>query len=104
MILICQNFFFSKSRYARDISLNSTHFVLLKLRDLSQIQNIARQIFGKGQSNRILDIYKFIQKKYKWGHLLIDVSQTSATDIELRSNITNDNGNNDFEICYKILD
>ena len=102
-ILICQNMFFSQGKYSRDITLNASHIILLKMRDLTQIQILARQIFGKNYSNRILEIYKFIQKNYKWGHLLIDVSQSSTPDIELRSNIAIINEEDNFETCYKIL-
>lgn len=78
VILICQNLFVPKAKYARDISLNATHFILLRLRDLNQIQILASQIFGKKNSIQVLEIYKFIHKNYKWGHLLIDVSQSST--------------------------
>ena len=102
VFLLCQNLFFSRGKYARDISLNATHFILLKLRDLNQIQILANQIFGKGESSKILDVYKLIQKRYEWSHLLIDVSSTSTEDIQLRSNIAASNENNDFERCYKV--
>ena len=101
-LIICQNLFSSKSKYSRDISLNVTHFIFLKLRDLNQIEYISRQIFGKSGSKRVLEVYKFIQKKYNYGHLLIDISQSSSSDIELRSNIAN-SGNIPYETCFKVL-
>ena len=100
VILICQNLF-SNSKYSRDISLNATHFILLKQRDLNQIEFLGRQIFGKSESKKLVSVYKYIQKKYKFGHLLIDISQTTFEDIEFRSNIVHKNG--PFEICYKLL-
>ena len=103
VILICQNLFVPRAKYARDISLNATHFILLRLRDLNQIQILASQIFGKKNSVKVLEIYKYIHKMYKWGHLLIDVSQNSIPEIELRSNIAGRVENNDFEICFKII-
>ena len=36
IIIICHNLFFSKGKYTRDISLNTTHFIFSKLRDLNQ--------------------------------------------------------------------
>ena len=103
-ILITQNLL-SKARFQRDISLNATHFILFKIRDLSQIQILTRQIYGKDYGNRILDIYKYIQKTQKFGHLLIDLSSDATPDIELRSNIAAEEGDNinSFELCYKIL-
>ena len=100
-LLVTQNLL-PRARFQRDISLNVTHFILLKIRDLSQVQILARQIYGKNESNKVVEIYKFIQKQYKWGHLLIDLSHDTTPDIELRSNITADNINS-FELCYKIL-
>ena len=101
--LICQNIFFSRSKFSRDIVLNATHIIILKLRDITQVQILARQIFGKKESSKVLDVYQHIRRNYQWGHLLIDVSQGSVPDIELRSNITASNENFDFELCYKIL-
>ena len=101
-LIICQNLFFSNSKYSRDISLNATHFIFLKLRDLNQIEYLSRQIFGKDETKRVLEVYKFIQKKYNYGHLLIDISQSSSSDIELRSNITN-SGDVPYETCFKVL-
>ena len=103
-LLITQNLL-SKARFQRDISLNATHFILFKIRDLSQIQILTRQIYGKDYGNNIVDIYKYIQKTQKFGHLLIDLSSDATPDIELRSNIAAEGGDNinSFELCYKIL-
>ena len=49
---------------------------------------INREIYGKNESNKVVEIYKFIQKQYKWGHLLIDDTHDTTPDIELRSNIS----------------
>ena len=101
-LIICQNLFFTKSKYSRDISLNVTHFIFLKLRDLNQIEYLSRQIFGKEDSKRVLEVYKFIRKKDKYGHLLIDISQSSNTDTDLRSNIIN-SGDIPYESCFKMI-
>ena len=104
VILLCQNIFFGKGKYCRDITLQATHIIILKLRDISQVQVIARQIYGKGAAHKVLEVYKYIINKYKWSHLLIDVSQMSISDTELRSNIVNDKETygHIFELCYKI--
>ena len=101
IILNCQNLF-SNNKYSRDVSLNATHFILMKQRDLNQIDVLARQLFGKSDSKKVVSVYKYIQKKYKFGHLLIDISQLSSENIELRSNIVHKNG--PFETCYKFLE
>ena len=101
IIFNCQNLF-SNNKYSRDVSLNATHFILMKQRDLNQIDVLARQLFGKSDSKKVVSVYKYIQKKYKFGHLLIDISQLSSENIELRSNIVHKNG--PFETCYKFLE
>ena len=98
-ILITQNLFYSKGKFSRDISLNSTHIILLRIRDLSQIAHLSRQIYGKGLSSKIPDVYKFIAKKYKYPHLLIDVSGQVDEKLELRSHITRSNENR-FQTVY----
>ena len=97
----CQHLF-SNNKHSRDVSLNATHFILMKQRDLNQIDVLARQLFGKSDSKKVVSVYKYIQKKYKFGHLLIDISQLSSENIELRSNIVHKNG--PFETCYKFLE
>ena len=64
-LLITQNLL-SKACFQRDISLNATHFILFKIRDLSQIQILTRQIYGKDYGNNIVNIYKYIQKIQKF--------------------------------------
>ena len=102
VILLTQNLFYTSGKFSRDISLNVTHFILLRLRDLNQIQIIGTQIFGKNHS--VLKIYKYIMNKYKYGHLLIDLSIDSDQKTQLRSNIIPDNKIHNFEICYKIIE
>ena len=104
VILICHNLFFTRARYSRDISLNATHFILMKLRDLNQVSYLAMQIYGKNDAKKVLNVYKYILSKYSFPHLLIDVSITSNTDIELRSNIIFDHSINKFETCYKSIE
>ena len=69
----------------------------MKLRDLNQISILANQIFGK--SNKVLETYKYIQSKYRFGHLLIDLSINSSKQTELRSHIVPSNESN-FETVY----
>ena len=98
-ILVTQNLFYSKGKYSRDIILNCSHIILLRIRDLSQLSHLSRQIYGKGLSSKIPDIYKFITKKYRYPHLLIDVSGTVNEKLELRSNIVK-SIENKFQTVY----
>ena len=88
VVLITQNIFYTKGKYSRDISLNASHFIILRSRDLSQLTVLSRKLYGKENSNKILDVYKFIVKKYnKYPHLLIDVSGNTNEKLEFRSHI-----------------
>lgn len=86
-ILITQNIFYTKGKYSRDCSLNANYFLILKSRDKSQLTVLSRQIYGKENSNKILDVYNFIVKKYRYPHLLIDVSGNTDENLEFRSHI-----------------
>ena len=97
-ILISQNLF-GKGKYSRDIVLNCSHIILLKTRDLSQFSILSRQIYGKGLSSKLPDVYKFISKRYSYPHLLIDLSSTIKENLELRSNIVGSAENN-FQTVY----
>ena len=87
IILITQNIFYTKGKYSRDCSLNANYFLILKSRDVSQLTVLSRQIYGKNNSNKILDVYNYIVKKYKYPHLLIDVSGNTNENLEFRSHI-----------------
>lgn len=88
-ILISQNLFM-QGKYARSISLNCTHFVLLKQRDLGQIELLGRQLYGRDRAQAFLSIYKRAVAGKPYGYLLADVCITTPEVLSLRSNIAND--------------
>ena len=70
-IFILQNLFY-QNKHLRTMSLNSHYFILFRQsRDLSQINIIARQIFGK-KSNDFLKVYEQIMVK-PYSYLLINI-------------------------------
>ena len=98
-ILITQNLYYTKGKFSRDILLNCSHIILLRMRDLSQLSYLSRQIYGKGLSSKIPDVYRYIIKNYRYPHLLIDVSGVIDEKFELRSNIIGFNENK-FQTVY----
>ena len=98
-ILITQNIFYAKGKYSRDISLNCSHFLILRTRDVSQLKVLSRQIFGSENGNKILHVYQYLIKKFKYPHLLIDISGNIDEKIELRSNIV-PNKNSIYQTVY----
>ena len=85
-ILITQNVFFS-GKYARNISLNATHYLLLRQRDMNQIECLGRQIFGKCRSKEFLEVYQTALKQRPFGYLLVDLSVKSSVVNQFRTNI-----------------
>ena len=104
IILISHNLFFSRARYSRDISLNVTHFILMKLRDVNQIFYLASQIYGKIEAKKVVKIYQYILENNSWPHMLLDLSINSKKITEFRSNIIHDHSIYKFETCYNILE
>ena len=88
-ILITQNAFL-KSEHYRVISLNATHLLLLRCRDLRQIQLIGKTFLPDSQIKYFLELYRKIVINSKFGHLLCDFTKFSDSPLMLRSNIAND--------------
>ena len=89
LILVVQNIY-SKGKFARDITLNCTHIILLKIRDLQQIQVIARQCFGVQRSKEFLQIYKEVVVNTRFGYILLDLSPHTRTDLQMRTHIVDE--------------
>lgn len=99
-IMISQNLFMV-GRYARTISLNCTHFVLLKQRDLGQIETLGRQLYGRDRAKVFLNAYKRAIMAKRYGYLLADVAITTPEELSLRSNIA---GEGPCEVVYSWLE
>ena len=89
IVLIVQNIF-GKGKFARDITLNCSHIILLKQRDLSQISVIARQCFGPQRARQFLEVYKEVVADYPFGYLLLDLSAHTRPELQIRTFIVND--------------
>ena len=97
VVMITQNLFM-KGPYARDISLNTTHFILLQMRDLGQVECLARQIYGKKRAPDVVEIYKQAVLKRAFGYLLLDLSIKTPRELQFRSNIA---GEPPCEVVYE---
>ena len=56
-IFITQNLFFS-GKFARSIALICSHYILVRNRDLGQIEVLGRQLYGKSKASNFVDVYK----------------------------------------------
>jgi len=87
VILITQNLFMNGKK-SRDISLNATHFLLLRQRDLSQIEVLGRQLFGKQLASKFVGIYTAaVLKRQPYSYLLVDLDIRTPSEVQFRTDI-----------------
>lgn len=97
-IFISQNMF-NNTPKNRTMSLNSQYMVITKNpRACSQLNVLASQLFGKGKSNVLCEVYSDVMKK-QYGYLVIDLHSASNPEYMLRTCIFP----NEYPIIYKIL-
>ena len=97
-ILICQNVF-GQGKWSRDVSLNASHFILTRIRDLSSVETLGRQFFGKSESREFMEVYKSCMRSHAYPHLLIDLSPSTPPSVQLRTNIIRQQ--HEHEIAYQ---
>ena len=96
-IFISQNMFNSSPKN-RTISLNSQYMVIMKNpRACSQLNTLAQQLFGKGKSNSLCEIYKDVMKK-PYNYFIIDLHPGSNVEYMLRTQIFPD----EYPIVYTV--
>ena len=98
IIFITQNLF-QPGKFSRSIALNCSHYILMRNRDLSQVENLGRQIFGKCKSKEFLNIYQKAIEYNKFGYLLIDLSPHTPQQLMLRTNITDETP---YQVVFKM--
>ena len=89
ILFLSQNMY-ANGKFSRSIALNCSHFILMKIRDLSQVELLGRQIYGKKKASEFVDIYKKALSYQKFGHLLVDLAPHTPEILQLRTNITSD--------------
>ena len=96
-IFITQNLFFS-GKFARNIALNCSHYILMRNRDLGQIEVLGRQLYGKSKGNAFVEIYKKALSVNTYGYLLIDLGPKTPPELQLRTNIIDETP---YQIIYQ---
>lgn len=86
VIFIAQSLFFP-GKYSRTIALNASHYILMKSRDIYQVQCLGRQIFGREDSKKFAEVYKNTVLKREHGYLLCDLAPHTPLELQLRTNI-----------------
>ena len=83
LFYLTQNLY-SKNKHTRDLNLNSTYLILFKnIRDSSQIQHIARQIYPN-QGRFLVDAYKDAVNAAPYAFLLIDLHPRTVDQLRIR--------------------
>src|SRR5882757_8314667 len=86
VILLLQNLF-PKSKYIRDISMNSTYIVLMSNpRETLQIRTLSSQIDGSN-SLFILNCFLDATKNKPFSYLFLDFDQNTADEMRVRTNV-----------------
>ena len=84
VILLLQNLF-PKTKFSRDISINSNYIILMaNPRETTQIKRLSQQIDG---TNFIYECYKNETKNKPYSYLLLDFDQDTPEFLRIRSNI-----------------
>lgn len=86
VIMITQNVFFP-GKYSRTIALNTSHYILMKNRDIYQVECLGRQLYGKDKAKHFVEIYKNVVLKRAHGYLLCDLAPNTPEELQLRTNI-----------------
>ena len=97
VIFITQNIFHS-GKFSRSISLNCSHFVLMRNRDMGQIEVLGRQLFGRKKASDFADIYKRALSYNKYGYLLVDLAPNTPEELQLRTNIV---GETKYQVVFQ---
>lgn len=89
IIFLTQNIF-PKSKFMRNIYLNSSYIILMKNpTDLLQINILSRRLQGGGSKTKLIDAYIDATKE-PYSYLLIDLNQTTLSFLRFRSKIFNE--------------
>lgn len=90
VIFITQNLF-PKSKFMRNIYLNSSYIVVMKNpAEILQIQNLSQRIAGKGERDKIIKAYNDATAT-PYSYILIDLNQETPRKLRIRSEIFNTN-------------
>lgn len=87
-------------KYARSTSPNCSHFLLLKQRDLGQIEILGRYLYRQDKNKIFLKAYKRAITGKPYDYLLADIS-ISTMEISLRSVIANDGPYDVVYLCQE---
>jgi hypothetical protein len=86
IIYITQHLYL-QSKSHRIISLNASHIVLMRIRDINQIRYFARTFLEKNKIDSFVKVYEKYVIKKDYGYILIDFSINQNPKLMIRSDI-----------------
>ena len=86
VILVTQNLFLSDKNF-RQITLNTTHIIILRNRDERQIITFARSFLPNEKLKKFLDLYKKIVTKKRHQYLMVDFTADCDSPLLIRTSI-----------------
>jgi hypothetical protein len=86
VFLVSQNIY-TKGKCTRDLNLNSSYMILFKnLRDVTQINNLSRQMFPK-RSKEFMQVFEdATSAENGYGYLLLDLNPNTMSDMRIQGN------------------
>lgn len=88
IIFITQNLF-PKSKFMRNIYLNTSYIVLMKNpAEILQVQSLSNRIAGKGERNKLIEAYNDATDQ-PFSYILVDLNQETPKKLRFRSDIFN---------------
>ena len=96
-LMLSQNIFHPSSDF-RCISLNSTHIVLMRMRDNRQITHFSSSFLTQEKREAFVKLYKLIVLKEKYRYLLVDFTKNPCSKLMIRTNLFNES----LETCLQI--
>jgi len=88
-IFLTQNLFFSDKNF-RIISLNCTHVILFRTRDIGQIKFFIRSYLQGSQVENFINLYKRYVLKEKHRYLMIDFTKDIESPLAIRKNVVDE--------------
>jgi len=96
-IFLTQNIFFSNKHF-RIISINTTHVILLRSRDIKQVKCFASSFLTDVQIESFIRLYKKWVMREKFKYVLIDFTKDIDSPLAIRKNIVNE----DYEVAVSL--
>lgn len=78
---------FHPNPFHRTISLNSTHFILLRLRNVNKISVFGKTFLPNDKICYFVSLHKACAEKMNYGYIVVYFTQTSDSKLLVRTNV-----------------